>query len=205
LTCQRPTGEGQTPRCESRQRWIAFAAFPHIWFRFGARDVAADHAAKHFGLFPWSRAPGSGHSLMLIVRADQLAVFERLQLDRFVDQTAAHLRQEHQDAVAALPPDRLRDRVALAVARGMAYGMRTEAALQQFVAVMFEFGADFDDHPTVRAILHDPSTPPDYLIEALWQNLPQRVWEELLILADDDDWQDAADSIGDEAATDEVI
>jgi hypothetical protein len=65
--------------------------------------------------------------------------------------------------------------------------------------VMFEYGADFDEHPAVGAIMRDQSIPPDYLIEVLWQQLPRRVWEELLILADEESWPDFEDT------TDEAV
>ncbi|MGA3402729.1 MAG: hypothetical protein ABSC95_26265 [Acetobacteraceae bacterium] len=128
---------------------------------------------------------------MLVIRDDQMAVFARLFRDRFINETAELLRAERAEAVAGLPADRLRDRVAHAFDRAEAYGMRDDDALQHFTMLMFEFGPDFDDHPRVRAILEDPSIPADDRLDDLLEHLPHRVWEELLILADHAGWPDA--------------
>ena len=133
---------------------------------------------------------------MLRLHQKQFEIFEKQAADRFVKATVEFLLSEHADAVEHLTAQELTAQAGHALARARGLGMRTDVALQGFTALMFEFGPQFDRHPAVRRVLGDTTIPPDYFLDALVQELPRRVWDELAILASDEGWPGQAHGNG---------
>lgn len=127
---------------------------------------------------------------MLTIRKEQFEVFERLALENFADDTVDFLLIEYPDAVEHLSAVELRERVGYALARAWGMGMRTDVALQDFTALIIMYGPRFDQYPAVRKILVDETIPPDDRINALTQELPRRIWDELAILVSNADWSE---------------
>ena len=81
--------------------------------------------------------------------------------------------------------------------RARNYHFATDLAMFSIVAMMFEFGPNFDRHPVVAKTLHDDRNPPDDRMLSIVLELPDRIWHELAILADSN-WDDGFDASGED-------
>lgn len=121
------------------------------------------------------------------LRPEHLQAFDAEGEQALVGRIAAHLRDEYPEAVADLPDVFLEDRIRLGLARARSYGFRWESDLAVFVAFMFAFAPDFDDHPDVVAILTDEDLPLDGRVRVL-AHLGDEVWDEIVARRTDDAW-----------------
>ena len=120
---------------------------------------------------------------MLVIRAAQIATLQNTLQERFLDETLAQLRVDCHGETEHLPDTDLRRRVLEGMARAQQYGICSASSLQVFVTTMFVLGPHFDRHPAVAKLLHDTSREPEDRLEAVIVELPDRVWQEIAILA----------------------
>lgn len=99
-----------------------------------------------------------------------------------------HLRNHHAKPVQFLDRPTLEGRVQIAIGRARQYGLSTISDLAGFAALMFELAPNFDDHPSFRRILEDPSVQPDVKMRKLSQAISDREWSEAVALFDRSYW-----------------
>ena len=124
---------------------------------------------------------------MLIIRPEQLAVFQARADADFKDRLARHILKEHahvsvglpgrESKVVEIPEGVLREMVGNGLARARGYGMRYESSLAAFVSLMFAVAPNFDEHPVIRRVLLDESEPPDLRIELFDEYVTNENWE----------------------------
>ena len=99
-----------------------------------------------------------------------------------------HLRNHHSRSVQFLDKSVLEDRVTFAIQKARRYGLGTVSDLAGYAALMFELAPNFDDHPSFRMILEDPSTPSEAKMRKLAQVITDQEWREVLDLYDRNFW-----------------
>ncbi len=124
----------------------------------------------------------------LVVRPEQMRVFERAEEDRFCRRAAAHIRSEHPLAVAHLSDAELLRRVDLGYERARRYRFTTQATFLGYLVLMFIVGAQFDTHPSIQEILNQDWIPPDSRFAYLADAISSEEWEEARALGDGSFW-----------------
>lgn len=108
---------------------------------------------------------------MLVIREDQLAAFRLAAKERFVDDTAAHLRQHYPAPCAALGPEA---QVRAFVRRGMTsaakHGIEGWGGQTLYLELLVQFGEHLERSPLrqwSKNILENPDLPGDAKAEVL--------------------------------------
>lgn len=99
-----------------------------------------------------------------------------------------HLRNHHARVVQFISRDVLEDRIRYAIRRARQYSLGTISDLAGYTALMFELAPNFDQHPSFRRVLQDPSVPPEAKMRRLSQVISDREWEEAVALFDRTFW-----------------
>ena len=84
---------------------------------------------------------------MLVVRAAQLAAFERDTRRRFTERAAVLLRRHFPAACGAMSEDQLHAFVGEGIARAKGYLVVTERDVLKYLGLMIALGRDFDELP----------------------------------------------------------
>jgi hypothetical protein len=90
---------------------------------------------------------------MLRIRQEQVDALNDQADESFARKLVTILREGHADAVAGLAPDVLLARVGKGIVRARSHGLDFASSIASFVALMFEVGPRFDEHPDIRAAL----------------------------------------------------
>ena len=135
---------------------------------------------------------------MLTIRSGQLEAFRRSFELALADRVFRSLHDDFPGSVAGLPEALVRRRIDRGLRRSRELGFETDLAAILFVAMMFAFGPTFDRHPVVAETLRPGDGPADERMLTVVLELPDRIWDELAILADRD-WGDEGGSGGEAA------
>jgi Domain of unknown function (DUF4123) len=100
-----------------------------------------------------------------------------------------HLRNHHSRSVQFLDKAVLENRIQFAIAKARRYSLGTVSDLAGFTALMFELAPNFDEHPSFRSVLLDPSVPPEAKLRRLSQTITDKEWKEAMGLYDRSFWQ----------------
>jgi len=95
---------------------------------------------------------------MLVIRRDQMRVFEQVLTEQFVERTADDLARRHPQRVAELGKEATRTLVRDGVARARTYGIRETDSVRAFVELMLKVHPEFETLPHlegVREVLAD--------------------------------------------------
>lgn len=99
-----------------------------------------------------------------------------------------HLRNHHPRPVQFIDRHRLEARLKIAVGRARGYGLGTISDLAGYAALMFELAPNFDQHPSFRRVLEDPSVAGDTKMRRLSQVISDHEWNEAAASYDRDYW-----------------
>jgi hypothetical protein len=113
---------------------------------------------------------------MLIIRREQMALFESAVEDEFERRLTAAIRAWHGAELHQVSDDALRARVRAGIARARGYGFRYESTIADFVELRFSVGERFDEHPPVRTVLTDRCLPLEQRVKWLIEHLPGEDW-----------------------------
>ncbi len=141
----------------------------------------------------------------MLIRAEQMSVFERAAEDNFVRRIAAHLLENYVPAivrlpdvepatVGELPPEKLHSLVEVSVERARRYGLTYESSIAAFSALMFEVAPNFDSHRLIKMLLNDENIEPEARLNELLKVLNEKNWEAIRGEYDIDAWQSKAKS-----------
>lgn len=96
---------------------------------------------------------------MLVVRAEQMTVFEQEALRRFEDEMVLHSREFTPRLCEVIGEDQLRVALRQAMSRAGTYGFTNQGPIRLYIELIFLCGSDFDNdpqYPTLAKILNDP-------------------------------------------------
>ena len=99
-----------------------------------------------------------------------------------------HLRNYHSRSVQHVGKPLLERRVRHAIERARRYSLGTISDLAGYAALMFELAPNFDEHPSFRRVLSDPTIPPEAKMKRLSQIITDREWDEAQSLYDRGFW-----------------
>ena len=86
---------------------------------------------------------------MLIIRKEQMAVFEALMGERFKRRMAGHLTAAFPGPAGSMTAEDLGSVIEAGIERAAAYGITREGHVQRFLEYMFTHGPDFDTDPEI--------------------------------------------------------
>jgi hypothetical protein len=116
---------------------------------------------------------------MLIIRRNQYYAFLQGDPARFTEQIQRHIVETMPDEIRGIPPHLILAMIEAASERARSHGLATDEQIVGFVSVMFEIAPNFDEEPTLRAILSDTRFTPAERWESLFADTPalQAAWE----------------------------
>ena len=130
---------------------------------------------------------------MLIIRKEQMKVFQQQAERNFIDSVVKQLRSGHAAAVKDIPEDTLYRRVEYGIEQAREkYELTWQNNLVTFVILMFEIGPNFDRFPVFEKYLTDDSVPPDERIFVLLNKTTEADWENARQASSPDKWPEDA-------------
>jgi hypothetical protein len=107
---------------------------------------------------------------MLVIRDEQLQVFRRDAILKFIDQMASYIASEHPEKYQRMHETGTRAFIRRGMERAAARGLRSQGAVAGLLDLMLKFGEDFELAPdriwAIHTLAH--SAIPDYIkVEAV--------------------------------------
>ena len=135
---------------------------------------------------------------MLKIRKDQIDLFQPDAEEAFIRRVMNYVRERHGDRivklpagetiVAGLPEETLRQMVEGGIARARAYGITWKSSLISYVVLMFLTAPNFDEHRAVYGYLTNERIEADRRIDAMMDELPNKVWQEVEDIYAPENW-----------------
>lgn len=116
---------------------------------------------------------------MLIIRQNQMQIFDEIDKQNFIDEVIREIREQHAAECMGLSVADLRLTVANGLERAVRYGLLKKSALSMFIQLLFVAGPDFDQYPPVRYLLTHPAIPPNDKIDSVIQSMQDADWAEM--------------------------
>ena len=82
---------------------------------------------------------------MLVIRKKQMAVFQEVEIKKFVDRMAIHLKKFFPRQCETLGEPKLRETIQYGIKRAAFYGITAKREVYKYVDLMVVFGRDFDN------------------------------------------------------------
>ena len=116
---------------------------------------------------------------MVDLRDDQLDGYLQDDPVRFIELVLRHIAQTMPNELRGIPPHLAWNQIEVAVARARKHGLTSDEDIIGFVSVMHEISPNFDEEPTLKAILADTSKKPHERWQALFADTPalKAAWE----------------------------
>jgi hypothetical protein len=124
-----------------------------------------------------------------LLRKAQIEAMRQAAEPAFVEEVAAHLRENNTDAVAKLKDPELERRIGIGLKRARRHELTEKATLTMFVAFMFEIAPNFDESAPVKSLLEDKTKTPDERMRELPDQLTDEQWMEVKANADPKVWE----------------
>lgn len=135
----------------------------------------------------------------MLIRAEQMTVFETTAEDNFVRRIAKHLIESYakaivrlpenvQSPVDELPKEKLYSLVEVSIERARRYDLSYESSIAAFTALMFEVAPNFDSHRLIKMLLNDQSIEPEKRLDELLKVLNEKNWETIRSEYDETAW-----------------
>jgi hypothetical protein len=128
-------------------------------------------------------------STPLVIRKEQMRVFERAGDVAFCRKAADYIRSEYPVVVADLSPNELLAQVELAFERASRFHFTIQASVLGYIVLMFTVAPEFDTHPSIHEILHQDWIPPDARLAYLAEAISPEEWDEARSAGDQTFWQ----------------
>lgn len=116
---------------------------------------------------------------MHTIRQDQYDSWLQSDPEQFVELVFRHIAETIPEEIRGIPLHLVRAMIGVAIKRARKYRLTGDAQIMGFVAVMFEIAPNFDEEPTLRAILMDTRGEPEERWETLFTDSPElnAAWE----------------------------
>lgn len=140
----------------------------------------------------------------MIIRSEQMEVFESAAEDDFVQRIGVHLRENYanslvrlidkESVVKELDKETLDKLVRHSIARARIYELSFESTISAFTAIMFDVAPNFDRHSMSKLCLKDESIEPNSRLNELLKILTDEHWEKMRADYDVNAWQPGAEN-----------
>lgn len=81
---------------------------------------------------------------MLVIRKEQMEIFQKQAVERFVDRIALWLREDYYRETSSMNNTELRSLIHLGIERAKEYGIEMEYDVGCYIGFMVKYGIDFD-------------------------------------------------------------
>jgi len=135
----------------------------------------------------------------MLIRAEQMSVFELTAEEKFARRLAAHLLENYgqaivrlpdsESALAELPEEILHSLIKNSIERARRYELTFESSISAFTAIRFEVSPNFDNHRLSQVMLNDEHIEPDARLDELLEVLTEKNWETIRGEYDVNAWQ----------------
>jgi hypothetical protein len=125
----------------------------------------------------------------MVIRAEQVHVFEKKAQTDFVTSLREYLRGAHAKAHVQLPTGvySLRDipelvlteLVRRSIEKGRLYSLTWQSSLAAFVTLMFVAAPNYDTDPLIQRTLTDPAIPANDRVQRICQWATDQYWEQV--------------------------
>jgi len=125
----------------------------------------------------------------MVIRAQQIGVFEKKAQTSFVVSLREYLRGSHAKARVHLPtgvyslqdiPEQvLTELVRRSIEKGRLYSLTWQSSLAAFVTLMFVAAPNYDADPLIQRTLTDPAIPANDRVQRVCQWATDRYWEKV--------------------------
>jgi hypothetical protein len=125
----------------------------------------------------------------MVIRAEQVAVFEKKAKTDFVTSLREYLRESHAEARVRLPsgvyslkdiPEKvLTELVRRSIEKGKLYSLTWQSSLAAFVTLMFVAAPNYDADPLIQRTLTDPAIPANHRVQRVCQWATDQYWEQV--------------------------
>lgn len=119
----------------------------------------------------------------------QLETLDRQSEESFIDRLMQYLRTEQTVWVADCSDEQLRQRVRCGVARARSHGFTWESSIGKFTALMFRYAPNFDQHPSIAAVLNCHDVPSEERADLLFSRVSVSQWDEAMQDYDPTAWK----------------
>ena len=116
----------------------------------------------------------------MIVRPQQMAVFEQEAFRTMQERLIAHVRRHYPAEVKHLGSEELKQEVGIGMRRAQEYSLTRETTIGAFVSLRFVIGPEFDHQPDIHEALSDQKLSPDYRMETLMDRTQPDHWTEAI-------------------------
>ena len=144
----------------------------------------------------------------MMIRAEQMNVFEDAAEEKFVRRLAAHLIENYgasvvrlpdsESTVNELPEDVLHSLIKNSIELARKYKMDFESSISAFTAIRFEVSPNFDKHRLSQVMLKDEHIEPNARLDELLEVLTEKNWETIRGEYDANAWQEKPENEIDE-------
>ncbi len=135
----------------------------------------------------------------MIIRSEQMEVFESAAQEDFVRRLGTHLCENYSNSVVRLPdqeafikelPEETLDRlIRCSIARARSYQLSFESSISAFSAIMFDVAPNFDKHSMSKLCLNDQNIEPNARLNELLKILTEEHWDKIRKDYDVNVWQ----------------
>lgn len=125
----------------------------------------------------------------MVIRAEQIDVFEKKAQTGFVASLRDYLRGSHAKARVQLPtgvyslqdiPEQvLTELVRRSIEKGRLYSLTWQSSLAAFVTLMFVAAPNYDADPLIQRTLTDPAIPANDRVQRVCQWATDQYWEKV--------------------------
>ena len=134
----------------------------------------------------------------MLMRSEQLAIFERTAQAHFATSLRDFLRQAHSSVRVRLPSGVyllqgitdgvLLELISRSIEKGRLYSLTWQSSLAAFVTLMFTAAPNFDADPLIHRILTDPAIPPNHRVTRVCQWATDQRWKSIREMYDPAAW-----------------
>lgn len=169
--------------CTSQELAIFFGSVA----AYGIREPQAESALFFQEVAAKPTVPPS-QSLMFRIKESHLAALEPVAEASFLTRLVDYVRREFPAVVEELPAGTLSGRVRIGVERARSFGIEEYQNIALFVALMFEFAPNFDQHPHINQLLLDPAILPEKRMSAVVDEISDEEWDQVEASRDGQSW-----------------
>ncbi len=140
----------------------------------------------------------------MIIRSEQMEVFESAAEEDFGRRIATHLRENYANSLVRLPDqesvvkeldeETLDKLVRHSIERARIYELSFESTISAFTAIMFDVAPNFDQHSMSKLCLKDESIEPNFRLNELLKILTDEHWEKMRADYDVNAWQPSSEN-----------
>lgn len=124
--------------------------------------------------------------MSLVIRDEQVAVFEEALRNDFIERLAAELKANYAEDVEPYTDEELYEVIDRGIDRAEDYGLEGDADISAFIKLLFTIGWYFDRYPMFQEILTNEANLPEEKMPFIFEGATDEDWEKAAALSDEE-------------------